>query len=85
MSTTHHQRGDTAFFGRIYTVDDEVEWAEAIVVKDGIIIFVGSKEEATKEYIGPNTQIVNAGEGGMIMPGFQGNNGMHISIEQRKN
>ena len=60
---------------QIYTVDDENLEAEAMAVRDGRILFVGSNEEV-KKYIGSATEVVDAG-GKFIMPGFMEGHG-HI-------
>lgn len=54
--------------GKIYTLNKQQPWAEAIAVKEGKIIYVGKNEEA-KAYIGENTQIQNLA-GRMLMPGI---------------
>ena len=42
--------------GKVYTVDPQRPWAEAIAVKGNEIVFVGSTENA-KELIGENTKV----------------------------
>jgi hypothetical protein len=32
--------------GRIYTVDEEQPWAEAVVIRDGVFIYVGENAGA---------------------------------------
>ena len=54
--------------GAVYTVDDDRSWAEAIAIKDGEIVFVGSNDGA-KAFIGTNT-IVTDLSGKMLMPSF---------------
>lgn len=56
------------FNARIYTVDPETPWAEAIAIHDGRISTIGDNEtiEALK---GEQTQVFDAG-GHFIMPGF---------------
>jgi hypothetical protein len=54
--------------GIIYTADAEDTIAEAMAVKDGVIVFVGSAEEA-KSWVGDNTEVVDL-EGKMLMPGM---------------
>ena len=53
----------------VYTVNPDKPWAEAVAVKDGQIIFVGSSAEA-KRYIGAGTASASLG-GRMVLPGFQ--------------
>lgn len=55
--------------GRIYTVDADRSWAEAVAIKDGRIVFVGSSADA-KDFIGDDTKVVDL-KGRMVVPGFQ--------------
>jgi predicted amidohydrolase YtcJ len=55
--------------GAIYTVDGARSWAEAIAIDDGRIVYVGTNAGA-KDYIGPNTRVVDL-EGRMVIPGMQ--------------
>ncbi|MGH8251866.1 MAG: amidohydrolase [Steroidobacteraceae bacterium] len=55
--------------GKIYTVDGGRSWAEAIAIRDGRIVFVGSNEDA-KAHIGDQTKVVELG-GRLVVPGFQ--------------
>lgn len=59
--------------GRVYTVDPAQPWVEAVAVKDGRILFVGSDEEATA-YRGGQTEVIDL-EGKMAMPGL---NDLHV-------
>jgi predicted amidohydrolase YtcJ len=52
----------------VYTVDKSRPSAEAVGIKDGKIIFVGSNEEV-KHHTGPNTKQVDA-KGKFLMPGI---------------
>ena len=54
--------------GKVYTVDSDKSWANAIAVKHGRIIFVGSSSEAAS-YMGEGTEIIDL-EGKMVLPGF---------------
>ena len=54
--------------GKVYTVDHARAYAEAIAVRDGRIIAVGSEQEI-KSHIGPSTTIVNL-HGKLTLPGF---------------
>lgn len=54
--------------GHIYTADATAPTAEALVVDDDTIVFVGSKEEAMT-YRKPSTRVIDT-EGKMVMPGF---------------
>lgn len=61
----------------IYTVDAVKSWAEAMAIKDGKIIYVGSLQEAKKYQI-KRTKIID-GEGKFLMPAFYD---MHCHILQ---
>jgi len=54
--------------GKVYTVSKKQPWAEAVVVKDGKIIYVGKEKEA-RAYANANTEIVDC-KGQFVMPGF---------------
>jgi len=53
---------------KIYTVNDQQPWAEAVVIKEGNIIFVGNDHDAL-QYEDSNSQI-NDLQGKMLLPGF---------------
>ena len=60
---------DTIYFnGYVYTVDDHDTVAEALVVHDGRIAYVGSNA-AAKAMAGPATQVIDL-HGRMLMPGL---------------
>jgi predicted amidohydrolase YtcJ len=54
--------------GAVYTVENEQPWAQAVAVKAGRIVYVGS-ETGVAEYIGKRTQVVDLANG-MLLPGF---------------
>ena len=54
--------------GVVYTVDSDWNTAQAVAVRDGRIIFIGSSQAATT-YIGPGTKVVNA-KGNTVLPAF---------------
>lgn len=54
--------------GEIYTVNDKQPWADAMVVQNGTILFVGD-EATAKTYVNANTKIHNL-EGSMVLPGL---------------
>ena len=56
------------FDGVIYTVNSDQPWAEAIYLKNGIIEYVGSSEEA-KNRATENAEQIDL-EGGFMMPGL---------------
>jgi predicted amidohydrolase YtcJ len=53
---------------KVYTVNKNQPEAEAIAVKDGKIVFVGSNSDA-KKHIGSSTEVIDA-KGQFVMPGF---------------
>ena len=53
---------------KIYTVDQQQPWAEAVAVKDGKIVFVGSNEEA-KNWADKDPKLQNL-QGKLLLPGF---------------
>jgi predicted amidohydrolase YtcJ len=55
--------------GRIYTVDDNRSWAQAIAVDNGQIVYVGSNDGAA-EHIGSETTVVDL-HGRLVLPGLQ--------------
>lgn len=54
--------------GKVYTVNDKQPWAEALAVKDGKLMAVGSSAEIGK-LVGPQTQAKDLA-GRMVMPGI---------------
>lgn len=54
--------------GIIATMDESVPSAEAIAIKDGTILFVGSSADA-EYYAGDSTEVIDL-EGKFVMPGF---------------
>jgi hypothetical protein len=63
--------------GKIYTVNDDQPWAEAIAIKDGKIIAVGADDEVDGN-IGKSTKVIDLG-GKFLMPGLHD---PHVHIEQ---
>lgn len=60
-------------WGPIYTMNPSAPWAEAVVVLEGRIAFVGSKE-GSREYLTADAKVIDVSslpEGGLILPGFQ--------------
>jgi len=55
--------------GKIYTVVDDQPWAEALAIKDGRIVFVGSSDDVN-DHVGTATEVVDL-KGRMMLPGFQ--------------
>ncbi len=64
------QPADTVYHtGRIYTVNAEQPWAQAVAIRNGRIEFVGS-DDAVRTHIGPDTAVFDL-RGRMMLPGFQ--------------
>ncbi len=63
------QPADTVFRGaRIYTVDVEQPWAEAMAIHEGRVVAIGSAADV-EAAIGPDTEIIDLG-GRFVMPGL---------------
>ena len=63
------QPADTVFIGgKVYTVDEEQPWAEAVAVNGNKIVFVGSGTDV-KKHIGNKTKVIDC-NGKTVMPGF---------------
>lgn len=61
---------DTVFTnGRVFTVDADRSWAEAVAITDGRISYVGTNSGAD-QHIGSNTTVVDL-KGRMMLPAFQ--------------
>jgi predicted amidohydrolase YtcJ len=61
--------GDLAFIdAKAYTLNEKAPWAEAVVVRDDTIIYVGDAEGAA-ELIGESTDVRDLG-GQLLLPGF---------------
>jgi predicted amidohydrolase YtcJ len=54
--------------GSVYTVDNDLPWAEAVAVSGGRIVYVG-REPGVGAYVGKQTRVIDMG-GGMLLPGF---------------
>ncbi|MBT3425114.1 MAG: amidohydrolase [Gammaproteobacteria bacterium] len=50
----------------VYTLDPDHPWAEAVAIRDGTIVAVGSNKEITNKFEGP----IEALDGRMVLPGF---------------
>lgn len=67
-ATATNPVADKVLFGNVVTMDDNNTVAEAIAVKDGKIIFIGSVDDV-REYTGEDTEIYDYGSN-VIYPGF---------------
>ncbi len=66
---TVREHADLVFLsGAVYTVDPQRPWAEAIAVRGGRIVAVGSNSEV-RPYVGDDTRVVDL-DGRMLLPGF---------------
>ena len=54
--------------GKVYTVNSKQPWAEAVAVKDGKVMEVGSAKEIAA-FVGQRTRVIDLG-GAFAMPGF---------------
>lgn len=54
--------------GAVYTVNSELPWGEAIAVKQGRILEVGSSQDI-RQFIGEGTQVIEL-KGALVVPGF---------------
>jgi len=69
-SAAERKHADSVYHtGRIYTVNPEQPWAQAVAIRDGKIIFVGS-DDGVRVHIGPETTVYDL-RGRLMMPGFQ--------------
>lgn len=59
---------DTVIKGNIYVVDDKGSTVEALAIKDGRYIYVGSAKDVDA-YIGKKTEVITLTDG-MVMPSF---------------
>jgi predicted amidohydrolase YtcJ len=64
-----NESADTVFTnGKVYTVNEEQPWAEAVAVKGNKIVYVGDAEGA-KKFIEDGTEVIDA-SGKVVTPGF---------------
>jgi predicted amidohydrolase YtcJ len=62
---------------RVYTVDQDHPWAQAVAVRGDRILWVGSDQDAEK-FIATSTKMIDAG-GRMMLPGFIDSH-LHVKI-----
>jgi predicted amidohydrolase YtcJ len=53
----------------VYTLNEEQPWAQAVAIRGGKIVMVGSNQEA-ENWTGPVSRVISQ-PGGMVLPGFQ--------------
>jgi predicted amidohydrolase YtcJ len=63
--------------GAVYTMDAQRSWAEAVAVRGGRIVYVGS-DGGIQAFIGPGTEVVDLA-GRMVLPGFHDSHAHPIS------
>jgi predicted amidohydrolase YtcJ len=68
--------------GNIVTVDDATPQAEALAVRDGVILALGTSSEMAA-YVGDATRVVDL-EGRLAVPGFVEGHGHYTSLGQSK-
>ncbi len=61
--------------GAIYTVDEQRNWASAVAIRDGRVVYVGD-DEGAQAFVGESTEVVDL-DGQMLLPGFHDS---HIHI-----
>lgn len=67
--------------GNVYTVNDAAPHTQAIAIKNGRILFVGSNGEA-KKYSGPKTRAIDL-QGKTVVPGFTDSHYHIMGVGQR--
>ena len=82
-ATDSTSMADTAYVnGQIYTVDEVQPWVEAVAIKDGVFLVVGSNE-AVDAVTGVATEVIDLA-GAFAMPGLIDVHGFHgMSTENR--
>ena len=71
---------DTVVYGKIYTSNAKQEYVQALAVKDGKYVYVGS-EDGVKEYIDDgSTKIVDYRGKGLVMPGATEGHGHYVAF-----
>jgi predicted amidohydrolase YtcJ len=77
-SCNHVKPGKMALInGKVYTLNPDMPWAEAVVVDSNTIVFVGSTADA-KKYIGDSSKVTDL-NGKMVLPGFVESH-MHLAL-----
>ena len=70
LAQQDHTSADAVIIhAKIYTVNLRQPWAEAVAIRDGKIIAVGSDREIAA-YRGPSTKVMDAKDH-MVLPGFE--------------
>ena len=75
---TTREAADTVYMnGRIYTVNEAQPWADAVAIKDGKFLVVGSNDDV-EAVVGEGTKVVDL-KGKFAMPGLHDT---HVHMEQ---
>jgi len=53
----------------VYTLNEKQPWAEAVAIRGGEIVMVGSAQDAT-QWVGPDSRVISQ-PGGLVLPAFQ--------------
>ena len=70
VTTAAADRGDVVYTnGSIYTVNPEQPWADAVAIRDGLILAVGDEADVLAE-AGNDATVIDL-DGAMMLPGFQ--------------
>jgi predicted amidohydrolase YtcJ len=77
-SSSSSSVADTVVYGKIYTSNSKQEYAEALAIKDGKYIFVGT-EDGAKQYVKDGTtKVVDHKNKGLIMAGATEGHGHYV-------
>lgn len=68
-SCKRHPVADQVVFGKVWTADEQVPWAEGFAIVGDSIVAVGSEEEIS-QWIGEETQKIETASENLIVPGF---------------
>lgn len=78
LADTPGMTADTIYLNaRIYTVNPDKPWAEALAIRDGRFIQVGEREQVVA-LKGPDTKVIDL-QGAMVMPGI---NDAHVHAQR---
>lgn len=69
LSCRQHPVADQIVYGKIWTGNDHLPWAEAFAIVGDSIVAVGSRSEIAK-WQDDQTKVLETGEGNLILPGF---------------
>ena len=81
MPIPDSQAADMVVYGKIYTADNTESMAEALAVKDGKFVCVGTKADVAKYIKEGETQVVDYTGKGLIIPGCTEGHGHFVGID----